>query len=225
MRDERGPVNNEVEAKVAKALEAAEMARREERYDDGIAILLDVLEYRSQRDMVYYRLGNLYYDAGDLVRAEYVYRRALEENPHHVNAHYNMAAVYKQTGRLVESVRLRKRAVRLEATGKVGRYLVRGDRPKLADPPKINSTKPGNRQGPEARTVHSERGYLDVSLEEQEAEKQLEAPHGDDRTSDGRKERPPRGWAGKLALQSLLFVGLVVLVFLLTLYFVGGLIF
>ncbi|MBT9166437.1 MAG: hypothetical protein DDT25_01122 [Chloroflexi bacterium] len=46
--------------------------------------------------MIYYRLGNLYIDGGDLNWAEYAYKRAIEVDPHHANAMHNLALVYKQ---------------------------------------------------------------------------------------------------------------------------------
>lgn len=133
-RDELGGLaREEAEQRVREALEKAERARRRRRYNEGITLLLDALQYGVHKDMVYYRLGNIYFDAGDLVRAEYAYRRAIEENPYHVNAHHNLAVVYKKTGRIEDSVRMQKRAVRLEAGGKLGRSLMGGS-PPLAKP-------------------------------------------------------------------------------------------
>ncbi|MFS8572235.1 MAG: tetratricopeptide repeat protein [Clostridia bacterium] len=82
--------------------------------------LIDALKYKVDADQIYYRLGNLYFDAGDLGRAEYAYRRAIEFNPRHVNAHHNLAVVYKKTGRVEESVRMQKKAVRIQVGGWLG---------------------------------------------------------------------------------------------------------
>gem|GEM_PF-3398124 len=128
-----GLSKEEAERRVRQALEAAERARRQRRFSQGIELLIDALRYEVQEDAVYYRLGNLYFDAGDLTRAEYAYRRAIETNPQHVNAHHNLSVVYKKTGRIDESVRMRKRAMRLEAGGWLGRSLA-GKSPPFARP-------------------------------------------------------------------------------------------
>jgi len=121
-RDERSPVSpEEARARVREALEKAEWARRARRFDEGIERLIDALKYKVDADQIYYRLGNLYFDAGDLGRAEYAYRRAIEFNPRHVNAHHNLAVVYKKTGRVEESVRMQKKAVRIQVGGWLGR--------------------------------------------------------------------------------------------------------
>lgn len=121
--DLAGISREEAERRVREALDEAERARRQRQYNRGIELLLDVLKYKAQADAVYYRLGNLYFDAGDLGRAEYAYRRAIETNPRHVNAHHNLAVVYKKLGRIDESVRMQKRAVRLQAGGWIGRVV------------------------------------------------------------------------------------------------------
>ena len=103
--------------------------------------MLDALQYKVLVDMVYYRLGNLYFDSGDLARAEYAYMRAIETNPQHVNAHHNLSVVYKKTGRIHDSVRMRKRAARLEAGGLIGRKLAQATPPVFAKP--VAGTPPG----------------------------------------------------------------------------------
>lgn len=133
------------EERVKEALEKAELARRNRQYKAGIDLLLDALQYKVQVDMVFYRLGNLYFDSGDLARAEYAYRRAIETNPHHVNAHHNLSVVYKRTGRIHDSVRMRKRAARLEAGGLIGRALVGSTPPVFAKP--VEGALPGGPGG------------------------------------------------------------------------------
>lgn len=125
----------QAEEKVERALKEAETARIERRFNDGIQLLLDAMELNVKTDVVFYRLGNIYYDSGDLGRAEYTYRRALEINPYHVNAHNNLAVIYKKTGRVYDSVRFRKRAVRLEAGGRLGRRFIGDQPPKFPDMP------------------------------------------------------------------------------------------
>ncbi|MFQ6090958.1 MAG: tetratricopeptide repeat protein [Candidatus Bipolaricaulia bacterium] len=101
--------------KVERALEEAERLRREGRYREGIELLIDALQCGLEKAKIYFRLGNLYFDAGDLERAEYSYKRAIEHAPEHVNAHHNLSVVYRRQGRVGEYVKLRKRALRLAA--------------------------------------------------------------------------------------------------------------
>lgn len=101
--------------KVEKALEEAERLRREGHYREGIELLIDALKYGQEKAKIYFRLGNLYFDLGDLERAEYSYKRAIEHDPEHVNAHHNLSVVYRRQGRIGEYVKLRKRALRLAA--------------------------------------------------------------------------------------------------------------
>ncbi len=95
------------------ALERAEQLRRQKRLDEGIALLLDALRRPHDKPtlaQLYYRLGNLYYDAGKLEQAEYAYRQAITHDPLHVNAHHNLGVVYRRMGRIAESVQMRKKA-------------------------------------------------------------------------------------------------------------------
>jgi tetratricopeptide (TPR) repeat protein len=101
--------------KVEEALEKAERLRREGRYREGIELLIDALQYGLEKAKSYFRLGNLYFDAGDLERAEYAYKRAIEHDPEHVNAYHNLSVVYRRQGRIGEYVKLRKRALKLAA--------------------------------------------------------------------------------------------------------------
>lgn len=103
------------EEEVKKAIEKAKEYRKGERFQEGIDLLVNVLKYRVKEDQVYYRLGNIYYDAGDLDRAEYAYRRAIEKNKMHVNAHHNLSVVYKKQGKIAEFVKMKKKTTRLTA--------------------------------------------------------------------------------------------------------------
>lgn len=75
---------------------------------------MDALKYRVKRAQIYFRLGNLYFDAGDLARAEYAYKRAIEEDPRHAAAHHNLGVVYRRQGKIGLSVKMLKKARRLE---------------------------------------------------------------------------------------------------------------
>lgn len=96
--------------KVKEALEQAEKLRREKRYDEGIDLLIEALKYGIEKAQIYFRLGNLYFDTRKLEHAEYAYRRAINFDPKHINAHYNLGVVYKKQGRISESVKVRKLA-------------------------------------------------------------------------------------------------------------------
>lgn len=96
--------------KVKEALEQAEKLRRERRYDEGIELLIEALKYGAEKAQIYFRLGNLYFDTQKLEHAEYAYRRAIDFDPKHINAHYNLGVVYKKQGRISEYIKMRKLA-------------------------------------------------------------------------------------------------------------------
>lgn len=77
-------------------------------------MLVEALKYGIEKAQIYFRLGNLYYDAGDLSRAEYAYKRAIEEDPKHASAHHNLGVVYRKQGKISQAVKMLKRARRLE---------------------------------------------------------------------------------------------------------------
>lgn len=106
------PVRGESERRqeVSEALQRAEELRREKRYDQGIDLLVDALQYGVDKAQIYYRLGNLYFDAKKVDHAEYAYRKAIEIEPNHVNAHHNLSVVFRQQGKISESVKFRKKA-------------------------------------------------------------------------------------------------------------------
>lgn len=92
------------------ALAQAETLRRRKRHNEAIALLLDLLRYGEEKATIYFRLGNVYFDAGDLARAEYAYQRAIHEDSHHASAHHNLGVVYRKQGRIAESVKMLKKA-------------------------------------------------------------------------------------------------------------------
>ncbi len=96
------------------ALLQAERLRRQKRYQEGVDLLLEALKYGSEKPMIYFRLGNLFFDRGDLSRAEYSYRRATEEDPNYASAYHNLGVVYRRQGHVGQSVRCLKKAHRLE---------------------------------------------------------------------------------------------------------------
>ncbi|MCS6937300.1 MAG: tetratricopeptide repeat protein [Candidatus Bipolaricaulota bacterium] len=100
-------------ARVAEALARGEELRKAKEYDKGIDVLVEALRYGVEKAKIYFRLGNIYFDAGKLDHAEYAYRRAIDCDPNHVNAHHNLSVVLRKQGRLSESVRLYRQAQRL----------------------------------------------------------------------------------------------------------------
>lgn len=105
---------SEKKEKVSSSLEKAKELRKQENYKEGIDVLLDALKLGVNEDEIYYRLGNIYYDSGDMDRAEYSYERAVEENENHANAQHNLAVVYKKLGKIGKSVKQRKKAKKIE---------------------------------------------------------------------------------------------------------------
>ncbi len=97
-----------------RAIEQAERLRRSRRYREGIDLLVEALKYGLEKPLVYFRLGNIYFDSGDLSRAEYAYKRAIDEDPHYASAHHNLGVVYRKQGQVGQSVRYLKKARRLE---------------------------------------------------------------------------------------------------------------
>lgn len=103
----------EQEAFVKEALERAEELRRKKQYKEGISLLVEALKYGINKAMIYYRLGNIYIDGGDLGRAEYAYKRALEVDPRHTNAMHNLAIVYKRQKKMSLYVKTYKKSQRM----------------------------------------------------------------------------------------------------------------
>lgn len=103
-------------ARVEEALKLGEELRRAKEYDKGIDILVEALQYGVEKAKIYFRLGNIYFDAGKLDHAEYAYRRAIDMDPTHVNAHHNLSVVLRKQGKLSEAIRLRRHAERLAIT-------------------------------------------------------------------------------------------------------------
>ena len=103
----------EKEKRVEKAIEEANRLRQKKRFQQGIDVLRAALEYRIKEDQIYYRLGNIHWDSGDLDQAEMAYKRAIEINKDHVNAHHNLSVVYKKKGKISEFVKIVKKKAKL----------------------------------------------------------------------------------------------------------------
>jgi tetratricopeptide (TPR) repeat protein len=102
--------SGEQRQKVSEALRQAEAFRQNREHEKGVDLLLDALQYGIDRAQIYYRLGNLYFDSNKIDHAEYAYRKAIELEPNHVNAHHNLSVVFRKQGKVSESVKFRKKA-------------------------------------------------------------------------------------------------------------------
>ncbi len=112
--EEQTPLSqDEQRSRVETALEKAEQLRQEGNYDEGIVLLIDALQYGIDKAQIYYRLGNLYYDAGKLDHAKYAYRKVMTLDPLHINAHHNLGVVYRRQRRIAESIKMRRLANKL----------------------------------------------------------------------------------------------------------------
>jgi tetratricopeptide (TPR) repeat protein len=98
---------------VQEALTKAESLRKKKEYAEAISLLVDALRYGLEKAKIYYRLGNVYIDGGDLARAEYAYNRALEMDPNFVNAMHNLAVVYRRQKKMSLYVKTYKKSQRL----------------------------------------------------------------------------------------------------------------
>lgn len=94
-------------------LEQAESLRRERKFQEAKNLLLEALQRNEKGAAVYFRLGNIYHDMKDYDRAEYAYRRAIDHDQYHINAHHNLSVVYRKQGRVAESITQRKKASKI----------------------------------------------------------------------------------------------------------------
>ena len=102
------------EAEVLDTLKRADSLRSKRRYSEALDILLNELDKGVLRGSIYYRIGNVHYDAGREDLAEYAYRRAIECEPDHANAHFNLSTIYRRRGDVQKSVMLLRKAHLLE---------------------------------------------------------------------------------------------------------------
>jgi len=102
------------QALVQEALIRAEKLRKKKDYKQAIELLVEALQYGIDKGTIYYRLGNVYIDGADLARAEYAYKRALDIDPHYVNAMHNLAIVYKRQKKTSLYVKTYKKSQRMQ---------------------------------------------------------------------------------------------------------------
>ncbi len=106
-------VNAAATGKIDEVLERAEGLRREKKLAEAKSLLIDALQRNEKPGVVYFRLGNIYHDLKDYDRAEYAYRRAIDHDQYHINAHHNLSVIYRKQGRVTESVKQRKKASKI----------------------------------------------------------------------------------------------------------------
>ena len=83
--------------------ESAVRLLQREKYDQGIKMLLGVIERQPNATAAHIDLGVAYARTGDLDRAEASLRRALELNPKHPAAHNELGLVQRRKGQFAES--------------------------------------------------------------------------------------------------------------------------
>lgn len=95
------------------AVDRADALRKEKQFSEAAALLLEALETAEERDRaeIYYRLGNVHVDAGNLDASEVAYKESLTFDPSHVDAMNNLAVVYKKQGRKDLFVRTYRRSL------------------------------------------------------------------------------------------------------------------
>lgn len=99
--------------RVKKAIEESNSLRLHKRFREGVETLREALQYQMQTDQIYYWLGNIYYDAEDLDRAETAYKQAIEINKQHANAYHNLSVVYKRKGNRFKFVEMLKKSKKI----------------------------------------------------------------------------------------------------------------
>jgi tetratricopeptide (TPR) repeat protein len=108
-------VDDEAPVLVERALADAETLRKQGAYDQAAALLAQALRHGVREEMVYYRLGNVLVDAGNLEKAEMAYQKALAVDPQFANAVHNLAVVYRRQRRMSLYVKTYKQSQRMQA--------------------------------------------------------------------------------------------------------------
>ncbi len=110
----------------------ADALRKDGRYSEGIRLIESALASAAHDDDkadLWFRLGNLRFDQGNLDDAEEAYLSALDIDPDHANAMHNLAVVYKRRGQVDRFVRTYKKAQRLTIRGRRKGRTKTGNRP------------------------------------------------------------------------------------------------
>jgi len=83
--------------------ESAMQLLRQERYEEGIAVLSQVTESAPDATAAYINLGIAYSRIGDLESAESSMKKALALNPRHPVAYNELGMIYRKSGRFEEA--------------------------------------------------------------------------------------------------------------------------
>jgi Flp pilus assembly protein TadD len=102
-----------VSVQVRAAFERAMRLLEQERYEDGIAQLVEVTQAAPSLTTPHIDLGIAYGRMDDLQRAESSLGRALELNPRHPVAHNELGMVYRRMGRFEEARQSYEKALAL----------------------------------------------------------------------------------------------------------------
>ncbi len=94
-------------------LEQARRALSEGRTDDAIATYRSCIEIAPEYAELYYYLGNIYLNQGDLERAHLEYRHALSLNSNLAGAWNNLGVVHEGRGRVQDAIQAYRDAIRV----------------------------------------------------------------------------------------------------------------
>jgi Flp pilus assembly protein TadD len=92
---EQARIGGDVRAQYDNALRLLE----QERYPEGIAVLIEVAQKAPDVTAPYINLGIAYERISDFEHAESSFKKALELNPNHPVVHNELGLLYRQTGR------------------------------------------------------------------------------------------------------------------------------
>jgi Flp pilus assembly protein TadD len=92
-----------VSAEVRADFEQAVQLLEQERYQQGIALLVKVTERAPEATAAHIDLGIAYRKTGELEKAEASIQQALQLNPRHPVAHNELGMLYRRTGRFQEA--------------------------------------------------------------------------------------------------------------------------
>jgi len=108
---EQARISGEARAQYDNALQLLE----QQRYEQGIALLLDVVDKAPDVTAPLINLGIAYERVGDLERAEATLKKALERNPSHPVVYDELGLLYRETGRFAAARESYEKALAIHA--------------------------------------------------------------------------------------------------------------